>query len=353
MSNKVRLAIVGTGGMARTHARSFRVLPGVELVAAVEPHEDRLNAFCDEYAIAHRFTDLDTAISWDGFDAAANVTPDAVHHPTTMKLIAAGKHILCEKPLATTYPLALEMTEAAEKRGVINMVNLTYRGSPAVEKAREIVVNGEIGEIRHFEASYLQSWLVGNHWGDWRSEDRWLWRLSSAHGSHGVIGDIGIHIVDFATYACANDIVWMESRAKTFHKVDGERIGDYLLDANDSFAMSVELKNGALGVIHATRWGTGYANTLRLDLFGSLGGLQMITTGDKSWLGRCTGSDVNTMTWREVPCPPVRSVYRRFIESVQTGAHSNPDFRQAAKIQRILDLCLEAGDRSHGGVRLD
>ena len=180
MSDVVRLAIVGTGGMARTHARSFRVLPGVELVAAVEPQEDRLNAFCDEQHIPHRFSDLDSAIRWGEFDAAANVTPDAVHHPTTMKLVEAGKHVLCEKPLATTYPLALEMTEAAEKRGVINMVNLTYRGSPAVEKAREIVVNGEIGEIRHFEASYLQSWLVGNHWGDWQSEDRWLWRLSSA-----------------------------------------------------------------------------------------------------------------------------------------------------------------------------
>jgi predicted dehydrogenase len=270
-----------------------------------------------------------------------------------MKLIGAGKHILCEKPLATAYPLALEMTEAAETRGIINMVNLTYRGSPAVEKAREIVTSGEIGEIRHFEASYLQSWLVGNHWGDWKTEDRWLWRLSSGHGSHGVIGDIGIHIVDFATYACANDIVWMESRAKTFHKADGGRIGDYVLDANDSFAMSVELTNGALGVIHATRWGTGFANTLRLDLFGSHGALQMITTGEKSWLGRCVGDDINTLSWREVLCPPVRSIYRRFIESVQTGTHANPDFRQAAKIQRILDLCLEAGDRSHGGVRLD
>ena len=90
----------------------------------------------------------------------------------------------------------------------------------------------------------------------------------AAHGSNGVIGDIGIHIVDFATYACANDIVWMESRVKTFHKADGGRIGDYVLDANNSFVMSVELKNGAIGVIHASRWGTGNANTLRLDLFG-------------------------------------------------------------------------------------
>ena len=353
MSDEIRVLIVGTGSMANTHARSFCALPGVRLVGAVEPLEDRLNAFCDEHCIYRRFTDLDSAIAWGEFDAAANVTPDVVHHPTTMKLIAAGKHVLCEKPLATTYPLALEMTEAAEKRGIVNMVNLSYRGSPALEKARELVVNGEIGEIRHFEASYLQSWLVGNHWGDWKSEDRWLWRLSSRHGSHGVIGDIGIHIVDLATYACAKDIVWMESRAKTFPKADGGRIGDYVLDANDSFAMSVELSNGALGVIHASRWATGYANTLRLDVFGSRGALRVVTTGEKSWLRGCLGDDINTQDWRELDCPPVRPIYQRFVESVRTGTQANPDFRRAAKIQRILDLCLEAGDRSHGGVRLD
>ncbi len=353
MSDRIRILIVGTGSMASQHARNFRALPGATVVAAVEPLEGRLNAFCDEFAIAHRFTDLDKAIAWGEFDAAANVTPDAVHHPTTMKLIAAGKHVLCEKPLATTYPLAMEMTEAAEKRGVINMVNLSYRGSPAVEKAREIVVSGEIGEIRHFEASYLQSWLVGKHWGDWRTEDRWLWRLSSAHGSRGVIGDVGIHIVDFATYACAKDIVWMESRAKTFPKAEGGRIGDYVLDANDSFAMSVELSNGALGVIHASRWATGFANTLRLDLFGTRGALQVMTTGQTSSLGRCVGDDIETMTWREVLCPPVRTIYWRFVESIRTGTNADPDFRRAARLQRILDLCLEAGDRSHGGVRLD
>jgi predicted dehydrogenase len=220
-----RLLIIGTGSMARQHAESFGAIDGVSVVAAVEPMRERLDVFGDKHAIEHRFTDLDAAIAWDGFDAVSNVTPDAVHHPTTMKVVAAGKHVLCEKPLATTYPLAMEMTEAAEKRGIINMVNLSYRASPALQRAREMVVGGEIGEIRHFEASYLQSWLVAPYWGDWRTSDTWLWRLSSAHGSHGVIGDIGIHLVDFATYATANDIVWMESRAKTFHKAEGDRIG--------------------------------------------------------------------------------------------------------------------------------
>ena len=349
----IRLLIVGTGSMARQHALAFRVLEGVEVVAAVEPHEDRLHGFCEEHAIPNKFTDLDDAIRWNGFDAATNVTPDVFHHPLTMKLIEAGKHVLCEKPLATTYPLALEMTEAAERRGVINMVNLTYRASPALDKARQIVLSGEIGEIRHFEASYLQSWLVSHYWGDWRSEDRWLWRLSTGHGSHGVVGDLGIHIIDFATYAAANDIVWMESRAKTFHKAEGDAIDGYVLDANDSFAMSVELTNGALGVLHASRWATGYANTLRLDLFGSHGALQMTSDGRKSWLGKCTGTDIDTQTWREVRCAPVPSVYQRFVNAVQSGVNADPAFRRAMKIQRILDLCLEAGDRSHGGVRLD
>ncbi len=349
----IRLLILGTGGMARQHVLAFRQIKDVRVVAAVEPLEDRLASFAEEHGIEHQFTSLDDALAWDGFDAASNVTPDVVHHPTTMRLIAAGKHVLCEKPLATTYPLAKEMMEAAEARGVINMVNLTYRGSPALERAREIVLSGEIGEIRHFEASYLQSWLVGHHWGDWRSEDRWLWRLSSGHGSHGVIGDMGIHVVDLATYAAGNDIVWMESRAKTFQKADGGRIGDYVLDANDSFAMSVELSNGALGVIHATRWGTGYANTLRLDIFGSRGGLQMTTDGQKSWLGRCVGNDIDTQTWREVLCPPTRSIYDRFAEALRTGVNSDPDFRHATKIQRVLDLCLEASGRGSAGVRVD
>src|SRR5262249_51245794 len=147
-----------------------------------------------------------------------NVTPDPVHYPTTMKLLAAGKHVFCEKPLATSYPLAKQMADAAEKRGLINMVNLTYRSSPAVYKARELATSGALGTIRHFEAEYLQSWLVGKHWGDWREEQRFLWRLSTAHGSKGVVGDIGIHIIDFATFAAGSDIAAMAPMVKTFHK---------------------------------------------------------------------------------------------------------------------------------------
>jgi hypothetical protein len=79
----------------------------------------------------------------------------------------------------------------------------------------------------------------------------------------------------------------------------------------------------------------------------------MMTDGRKSRLSRCVGPDVDSQTWREVPCPPSPSVYHRFAEALGTGVNGHPDFRRAAKMQRVLDLCLEAGDRGHGGVRVD
>jgi predicted dehydrogenase len=338
----MKLLIIGAGSMAESHARNFAAITGVELVAAVETNAERLAKFSETHRIANRFSDLDKAIAWGQFDAAANVTPDPVHHPTTMKLIAAGKHVFCEKPLATEYPLAREMTEAAEKRGVVNMVNLTYRASPALHKARELATSGALGVVRHFESSYLQSWLVGKQWGDWRTEERWLWRLSTAHGSKGVVGDIGIHIIDFATFAAGSDIAAMSPRVKTFHKAPGDRIGDYKLDANDSFALVAELQNGALGTIDATRFATGNFNELRVSLFGDKGASMLHTDGKVSSLKVC--SDVDSMNWREVDCPPVPTTYQRFAAAVASGKNGDPSFRRAADIQRVLDLCLAHGD---------
>ncbi|HET7714512.1 MAG TPA: Gfo/Idh/MocA family oxidoreductase [Bauldia sp.] len=338
----MRLLILGTGSMAKAHALAFATEPDVQIVAAVEPNPERLAAFAAEHNIPNRFASLDEAIAWGEFDAAANVTPDGVHHPTTMQLIAARKHVFCEKPLATEYALAKEMADAAEAAGVRNMVNLTYRSSPALQKAREIVMSGEIGVLKHFEASYLQSWLVGNHWGDWKTEDKWLWRLSSAHGSKGVVGDIGIHVVDFATYAAASDVASLSSRIKTFDKAPGDQIGQYRLDANDSAVITVELANGALGPIQATRWATGNLNDIRLSLFGDKGALRVFTDGRVSSLSICAGLDVHTQTWRDVDCPPVPTNYQRFAAAVRSGVNGDPDFRRGAALQQVLDLCFAA-----------
>src|SRR4051795_174268 len=229
----MRLLILGTGWMAHEHARQFGKIEGVELVAAVDVERSRVDEFSDVFDIPNRFTSLEDALTWGKFDAAANVTPDRIHHPTTMMLVAARKPVLCEKPLAENYAKAAEMATAVEQAGVISMVNLTYRGVAPLQKARQMVLAGEIGEIKHIEASYLQSWLISKFWGDWRTDPKWLWRLSRSHGSNGVLGDVGIHILDFASYGAGLDIDHVFCRLKAFDKAPGNRIGEYELDAND------------------------------------------------------------------------------------------------------------------------
>ena len=139
-----------------------------------------------------------------------------------------------------------------------------------------MVLAGEIGEIKHVEASYLQSWLVSKFWGDWRTDPKWLWRLSRSHGSNGVLGDVGIHILDFASYGAGLDIDHVFCRLKTFDKAPGNRIGEYELDANDSFTMALDFSNGAFGVVHASRWATGHLNELRLRMYGDKGGIEVV-----------------------------------------------------------------------------
>ncbi len=348
-----RLLVLGAGEMAAHHARAFAAIDGIELAGAVDPSADILAGFAKEFGLDHTFANLDEAIAWGEFDAATNVTPDGVHHATTMALIAAGKHVLCEKPLATNYADAIEMTEAAETAGLVNMVNFTYRASAVAAKARQLIADGAIGNLRHFDASYLQSWLVGRQWGDWRKERRWLWRLSRSHGSHGVVGDIGVHVIDLTTYVTGASVTRMQPRTATFDKAPGGRIGDYVLDANDTFAMSAELSDGAVGVIHATRWATGHANDLSLDVYGDRGGLRLRAGGPPVDLRICAGDDIHTGTWRQVDCPVQPTNYQRFATALLTGDADGPTFREAAVTQRILDLCLEAGDEGAPPIHIE
>ena len=334
----MRLLILGTGGMANQHAKHFAAIPGVTLAGGVDVDPGRLEKFTAEHKIERGFASLDAALEWGAFDAVANVTPDAIHHPTSIAALRAGKHVFCEKPLATDFAKALEMTEIAEASGLVNMVNLTYRNVAQLQKAREIVLSGEIGAVKHVEASYLQSWLVSKAWGDWRTESQWLWRLSKKHGSNGVLGDIGVHILDFASYGSGLDIDHVFARLKTFDKAPGNRIGDYDLDANDSFTMAVDFANGALGVIHATRWATGHFNELRLRVYGEKGGVEVQHRHNGSQLRVVLGADAETATWQEMEVEPVATNYQRFAEAVQTGKTLEPSFRHAANLQKVLDL---------------
>lgn len=341
----VRLLILGTGGMAKNHAEGFAAIPGVELVAGIDTRPDGLAAFQAAHGIAQGFASVDAALAWGQFDAVTNVTPDAAHFATTIPFLTAGKHVLCEKPLATNAADAEAMATAAAEAGVINMVNLSYRNVPALQKAAQMVREGAIGTIRHFEASYLQSWLTQPAWGHWDKESQWLWRLSTAHGSKGVLGDVGIHILDFATFIAGMEATEVSCLLQTFDKAPGGRIGDYVLDANDSATMQLRLANGALGTVAATRFATGHLNDLRLRLYGQIGGLEVRFEKGESALRACLGQDVLTGTWHDVDCPPVPTIYQRFIAAIRGDGVAEPDFARGAALQCLLDRAEASADQ--------
>lgn len=348
----VRLLIIGTGGMARNHAEGFQAIAGVELVGAVDTRADVLAAFCDDFGIPNRFASLDQALEWGGFDAATNVTPDAAHYATTMPLLMAGKHVLCEKPLATNKGDAQAMADLAAQAGVVNMVHLTYRNVPALQKAAQMVAGGAIGAVRHFEASYLQSWLTQPAWGDWRSESQWLWRLSTAHGSKGVLGDVGIHILDFATYIAGSDLARISCLLTTFDKAEGGRIGEYVLDANDSVTMQLRLQNGALGTVSATRFASGHLNDLRLRIYGTEGGLEVLFERGESQLNACLSADLEGAVWMPIATNEVPRIYDRFIAAIRGEDAGDPDFARGALLQSALDAAERSADADGCSVML-
>ena len=341
----LRILILGTGGMAKAHVEAYQAIPGVTVVAGVDTNAERLAAFCGKFGIGRGFASVGEALAWGEFDAVSNVTPDPAHHPTTMPLLAAGKHVLCEKPLAANYPDAAEMAAAAKAAGVVNMVNLTYRNVPALIAGAKMVAEGAIGEVRHFEASYLQSWLTQPAWGPWDKESQWLWRLSSAHGSLGVLGDVGVHILDFATHAAGLFPTNVSCRLATFPKAPGDRIGEYVLDANDSAAMHLRLENGAIGVVHASRFASGHLNDLVLQLFGTKGGIEVRFEKAVSRLRASLGEDMLNGTWVDVETPAVKTNYVRFVEAIREGRQELPDFARGAALQKVLDLAM-ASDKA-------
>lgn len=336
----MRLLIVGGGRMGSSQAKEFAAIPGVTLAGIVESDADRRDEFRTLHKIDAGYATVEEALAVGDFDAVTNVTPDAAHFATTMPVLAAGKHVLCEKPLATNHTDALRMALAAADAGVINMVNLTYRGVSALQAARKLIASGAIGEVRHVEASYLQSWLTQPAWGDWQTESVWLWRLSTAHGSAGVLGDIGVHILDFASYATGMSLTSVGARLHTFDKAPGGRIGEYVLDANDSFVLTGSYENGALASIHASRFASGHLNDLTLRVFGTKGGVEITNAGKLGTMRTCLGVDLEKAVWTEVSLTPVPTNYARFAQAVASGTPADPGFAHAARLQASLDAAL-------------
>lgn len=340
----IKLAVVGTGAMAHTHAKKFSEIKGVKIVACCDVDLERTQHFSKTFNVPHAFTDFGQMLASCEIDAITNVTTDPYHAPLSIQAMTAGKHVFCEKPLATNYADAAEMASVATQKGVINLVNFSYRNSAALQEVARRIHKGDIGRLFHVQAHYLQSWLTSKEWGDWRISSKWLWRLSTQHGSKGVLGDIGVHILDFAGLP-AGDFASVNCLLRTFDKARDNKIGEYPLDANDAAIITTQYTNGAVGAVQMTRLATGHVNSLSLSLHGEKGAFRIVLDVSYTDYEECfvQKKDGKTTPWSKVTAKSVPSLYERFIKSIKTGKNDQPDFVRGAKIQQVLDAC----EKSH------
>lgn len=337
-----RVAVIGTGKMGHVHAAAFKQLRGSKLVACCDVDLKKSREFAREFDIENYYGDVEDLISREEFDAAIIVTPNITHAEVINQLVKHDVAILCEKPLSSNYESALKLAKKVEKNKIVNMVNFVHRGSPELLKASKLVEEGAIGKVMHVEASYLQSWLTSDYWGDWKTTDSFLWRLSPDHGGHGVVTDIGPVLLDMVSQV-AGEIKGIRTDARSFNKgVRGNKIQGYNLDSTDSAVMSADFASGAMGAIHMTRWATGQMNSLRLRVYGTEGGLTLDIDDQGNNLQLCNGDDRHKAKWRRVKPEKTPSVWQQFIDAVEAkDLKATPSFRHAASLQKLLEASLE------------
>ena len=343
----IRIGIIGTGGMARQHAKSFQAIKSCRVVSCADIMPGRAKQFATEYSIPAAYEDVEEMLKHEKLDGVSVVTIDAAHATASLAAIRHKIHVMCEKPLADTLANAKKMEKAASSAGLLTAVNFSYRNRPATQMAAKLVASGKLGDIRHVEGEYLQSWLTL----DWQTEPALLWRLSKRHGSAGVLGDLGVHLLDLASFV-VGDIQALNCELTIFDK-GVKRIGEYVFDVNDSLSALVRFRNGARGTLNSTRWAKGRGNTVALRIYGTKGALDLnLDRPDEEQLSVCLGRGVDGAKWVAMKCPKTPNQQERFVTSIRTGRQGQTSFKGGLKVQEYVQACFDSADRKGTWVEL-
>lgn len=287
MTTPLRVAMVGHAFMGAAHSHAWRTAPrffdlplAPELAVVVGRDADRAAAAADKLGWAESASDWRAVIERDDVDLVDVCTPGDTHAEIAIAALEAGKHVLCEKPLANSVAEAQAMTEAAARaaeRGVFAMVGFTYRRVPAIALARQLVAEGRIGQVRHVRAAYLQDWIAD-------PQAPMSWRLEADKAGSGALGDIGAHVVDLTQHITGEQITGVAATLETFVKerplpaaagslsgTAGEGTGTVTVD--DAALFLARFSGGALATFEATRFALGRKNAIRIEVNGSAGSL--------------------------------------------------------------------------------
>ncbi|MGY1764360.1 Gfo/Idh/MocA family protein [Geodermatophilus sp. SYSU D00779] len=375
------VGLIGYAFMGAAHSQAWRTAPHFFDL----PMRPRLTVLAGRDAV--RVADAAERLGWssvetdwrrvlerDDVDLVDVCTPGDTHAEIAIAALEAGKHVLCEKPLANTVAQAEAMAEAAARaatRGVRSMVGFTYRRVPAIGLARELVAQGRLGEIRHVRAQYLQDWIAD-------PAAPMSWRLQKEKAGSGALGDIGAHIVDLTQHITGQRLTGVSALLETFVKerplpasagslsgVAGEGMGTVTVD--DAAVFLGRFDGGALASFEATRFALGRKNAIRIEVNGSRGSLAF------------DFEDMNVLHFYDGDEPAATAGFRRIVvtepdhpyvgawwpaghglgyehgfthqvvdlvTAIAKGEDPTPSFADGLQVQRVLDA-VERSAASH------
>ena len=290
MKTTLGVGMVGYSFMGAVHSHAWRTVHRVFDV----PVEPAMVAVCGRDAAAaqraaEKFGWQSTETDWRALIARPDIdivdicTPGSSHAEIAIAALAAGKHVFCEKPLATTVAEAERMATAAaeaQSQGILSMVGFNYRRVPALALARELIREGRLGVIREVRSAYLQDWIAD-------PDFPLVWRLKKEEAGAGALGDIGSHIIDASQFLVGSNIIGVSGLLETFIKerplgqmTDGLRaesttgqreMGAVTVD--DAALFTARFAGGAIGSFEASRFAVGRKNGMSIEVYGSKGSL--------------------------------------------------------------------------------
>jgi predicted dehydrogenase len=371
----LRVGMVGYGFMGAAHSHAWRSAPrffplplAPQLTAVAGRDEAAVRAAADKFGWESAETNWRRLVERPDIDLIDICTPGDTHAEIATAALQAGKHVLCEKPLANSVAQAELMTAAAHHaaaRGIYAMCGYSYRRTPALALARRLVDEGRLGVIRQVRAQYLQDWLSDEN-------VPMTWRLDRSTAGSGALGDIGAHIIDAAQWILGQRIQGVSALMETFveeRPISGELVGlgghgdvdqnapRGAVTVDDAVIFSARFEQGAIGVFEASRFALGRKNAMRVEINGSEGSLAF-DYEDMNYLQLYDGHDeALTRGFRRIMVTEPEHPYTGhwwpaghglgyehgfthqvvdLVEAIADRRQPTPSFADALQVQRVL-----------------
>ena len=368
----LKTAIFGTGFMGRVHLEGVRRVESVQPVAIAGRNADAAKRLGSGFSIANVTTNYEDILRDPGIDAVHICTPNAQHFPMAKAALSAGKHVLCEKPLATSVAEGEELVSIAKRQGLRNCTCHNLRYYPMVQQMRRMREAGDLGEILVVQGTYSQDWLL--------YDTDWNWRVETgAGGPSRCMADIGSHFFDMAehvtglrvTSLCADLQTFHMTRKQPKHSVEtfaNKLLGpeDYIetpVDTEDFGAVIFRMGNRTRGSVTASQVSAGRKNRLSIEIYGTKASVAWDQERpDELWSGRRDqGNEVyikdpsllkpGARSYADLPGghsegydDTFKQVFRRFYASIQKGdaEPEYPQFSDGLRQLTVLDAVLQS-----------